>query len=238
LLLAELISEATRKSLSDKGFELRVTGLSDFEGTTDFKGILSVGGYDAKLKKALSTKRSGGSFLERPWTVYLSPTEQFGHFVAESYSSGLVVIDMSHPFDLEKSSALLCIVKDLQVSLLCPLSRPPAFRDKCASVLGPRFKSFVKLPSVKRLVYAIVEAFEANPDRESVADPKLIAQILGLEEVEEDVVKIDELEMPLLDSPYAKTRRLSMEKRRVSFSSVLGKIPHLNEQRQRKSLMS
>lgn len=146
--------------------------------------------------------------------MYLSPSERFGQFVAESHLPGLVVIDMSHPYDLEKSSALLAIVKDLKVSLLCPLSRPPAFKDKCASLLGPCFKSFVKLPSVKRLVYAIVEAFESNPDRESPSDPKLIARILGLEEIEEQV-DTEEPDMPLLDMPFAKTERLSVEKRKV-----------------------
>jgi hypothetical protein len=213
-LLAELISESTRKALSDKGYELRVTGLSDFEGTTDLKELLDSndGAYEIKLKKSLAKKRSGCSILERPWTVYQSSNEEFGQFIAESYAPGLVVIDMSHPFDLEKSGFLLNVVKDLQISLVCPLSRSPAFRDKCASLLGPCFRSFVKLPSPKRLAYAIVEAFEANPNRASAADPGLIGTILGIPVKEEAE---DELMMPLPEFAYAPTERLSLDKRRV-----------------------
>ena len=122
-----------------------------------------------ELSSIYELKKKGGMLSSTEWTQ--STTTDLAQFVASCYQPGLMIIDM---FDYEASrfSMLLDVVKDLNLSLVSPLSRPPAFKEKAQNVLGDRYKCFSRMPTPKRLLTLLLDSFEwtIQPKDQAILD--------------------------------------------------------------------
>ena len=161
---------------------------------------------ESLLKSCQDQKQRSVSLVGKSWAT--GDTKQYANFVAQCYQPGMVVVDMIQQFDQERFSLLVQAVKDLNLLLVSPLSRPPAFKQRSAFALGTAFKSFAKLPTSKRLLYSIIDSFKGNANLDSEI-PLPILQKYGIH-IHAPIVKTN-----LSASSQSPAFSLSAEERQV-----------------------
>ncbi|KAI8917955.1 hypothetical protein BC831DRAFT_484311 [Entophlyctis helioformis] len=155
----------------DKNSYLAIVGLADATGTLSPKRrvpariMLTVasGMPDDSMVQILSLKSRGDNFdVEEGYNQ--EPDQILAAVVRQCVQPGTVIVDLMPKSREADTLIALKAAAELGCSVVLPLPRPAEYKDACLAAFGAeRATVFAKPPSIRKLVYSLVESHAANP---------------------------------------------------------------------------
>ena len=163
----------------DKKVKFVVVGLIDSKGsltptTRSNPFEESIGIPDDNLEAVANMKAKGEYLEHEKGYTDASHNERLDAIIRHCMQRGTVIVDMM-PFESNTMVVLESISSKFGCSLVAPIPRPSSYREAALKSFGDdRFYAFSKIPSTRKLLYAILESFERNPMRFAPIDTSLL----------------------------------------------------------------
>ncbi|KAJ3268979.1 hypothetical protein HDV01_001967 [Terramyces sp. JEL0728] len=126
------------------------------------------------LREAVEIKRSGDNLIKEDG-YNQHPDALLKAFVGHCAQPGMVIVDMMPKSHESQALSALRAASSLGASLLLVFPRPPEFKLECIKLFGEtRVAVCSKLPTVKKLIYMVIDSYNANQVKERPIPENLV----------------------------------------------------------------
>ncbi|KAJ3255439.1 hypothetical protein HK103_006256 [Boothiomyces macroporosus] len=133
------------------------------------------GGFQVDVLKEVVRIKEIGDNLIREDGYNQHPDAFLKAFVGQCAQPGMVIVDMMPKSHESQTLSALRAASSLGASVLLLFPRPAEFKQECIKLFGEeRVSISTKLPTVKKLIYMIIDSYNANPAKERPIPENLV----------------------------------------------------------------